>query len=57
MYRKKYEVTLTKTYIVSAHTEQEAKEQSMIVWEAKSHPVNIAVKVKENKGKKKKEAK
>jgi hypothetical protein len=39
----KYKVIFNKTYIVNSHTEQDAKEQAMIVWETKNHPVNITV--------------
>jgi hypothetical protein len=50
---KKYKVTLMKTYIVNSKTEQDAKEQAMLVWEAKNHPVNITVWTDEKKEEKK----
>jgi hypothetical protein len=49
----KYKITFSKTYIVNSKTEQDAKEQAMIVWETKEHPVNIIVSTEKN-GKKKK---
>jgi hypothetical protein len=49
----KYKITFKKSYLVNGHSDQEAKESAMIVWEKKNHPVNISVQeIKETKEKK-----